>query len=321
MTRHGEISEAEIAFRDAKARSIRRSSQQYKSINEWQQHHQQQRQAILLLQRFFFADVPSNRLPIPVAAAKGDAAAAEGGTTNNTPLPQQQTTQASSMSSKNNWNKIPIMKRKIKKPLSPQTVARRLTRKYKSSSSSSSSSSWYHSVAAQNRLGSIQETTFWGDEDHEKMEEEAHKSSLRQAKRNLLQALNQNQGDFDTPAFHRALQALLQHYHPEKPMRRRPAAARPSLEGIGISAGKPSFPGCIGRNQAGDPLFQLGTMSFGTSRIKKWNNFFSSTSAVPSSHKVYASHDLVHSLLVPIPQRHVLPYTAGSKRPRNLCLD
>ena len=38
------------------------------------------------------------------------------------------------------------------------------------------------------------------------------------------------------------------------------------LEGIGISAGKPSYQGCIGRNDNGDPMFQLGTMSFGMFR-------------------------------------------------------
>ena len=161
-----------------------------------------------------------------------------------------------------------------------------LTRKYKKPS-------WYHSVAAQNRLGSIHEDAFLpeGDdeadsstlfEEHEvppSIEDSLpgqhrhhhnHHQQKIQAKQALLRALNSTGGDANTPAFHLALQKLLLRYDPSHFDPRRPVpryahtVAANQLEGIGIAAGKPTFPGCVGRNDSGDPMYKLGTMSFGT---------------------------------------------------------
>jgi len=188
-----------------------------------------------------------------------------------------------------NWNNVPVRSRR-RKP-SPNTIARRLTRKYKDQKSPSQ---WYHRVAAKNKLGSINEDLFLSDSESDDntdgssgpqlptmMPHDDHNnnndsvlSPLQQAKRDLLQALNDHLGDATTANFQLALQKLISHYDPTKlDPRKRPSASRTrdgfqQLEGIGISAGKPSFPGCIGRNAAGDPLFKLGTMSFGMYQVE-----------------------------------------------------
>jgi len=157
--------------------------------------------------------------------------------------------------------------------------AKSLARKYKKPS-------WYHDVAAKNRLGSIQEDAFIPEIEQEAqaqaesdMSPSLHTSSPQQfaivdatpeqqAKKELLDALNRADGDTNTPAFKLALQKLLsqydnRHFDPRKPVPRYArACAANQLEGIGISAGKPTFPGCVGRNAAGDPMYKLGTMSF-----------------------------------------------------------
>lgn len=209
-----------------------------------------------------------------------------------------------------NWDKVPA-RQKRRKP-SPNTIDRRLTRKYKSQPSSTE---WYHKVATKNKLGSINENVFCSSDSEDQeaecesdeggmfdekdgaspsrmtLEQEQQQqdpndpmcagtnrpvfSPLQNAKRNLLNALNRTKGDSSTPAFQKALQELIEHYDPStfntrqksKPGKRRwksrsERLREQSFEGIGISAGKPSFPGCIGRNDDGDPLYKLGTMSF-----------------------------------------------------------
>ena len=51
-------------------------------------------------------------------------------------------------------------------------------------------------------------------------------------------------------------------YDPFSPQQQQQPQQALQLEGIAIAAGKPSLPGCIGRNDQGDPLFKLGTMTF-----------------------------------------------------------
>ena len=156
-------------------------------------------------------------------------------------------------------------------------------------SSSRQKPSWYHRIAAKNRLGSIQEDPFLsGSEDEEDESPEATSSNhyrmqqqlymnapwerIQAAKKDLLQELNRiallaDIQSNSTPAVQAAVQALIQNYDPSLFDPRAPVLAyhpyQMQMEGIGISAGKPTFPGCIGKNDKGDPLYKLGTMSFG----------------------------------------------------------
>ena len=190
---------------------------------------------------------------------------------------------------RNNWSNVP-RQNNITGGRRAMKSAKSLARKYKKPS-------WYHSVAAQNRLGSIHEDAFLPESDdeaddynNETREQEAspslgmqsisgqhphHQQQQQQiqAKQELLRALNRTGGDANTPAFQLALQKLLlrydpSHFDPRKPVPRyAQAVAANQLEGVGIAAGKPAFPGCIGRNgrgkDGGDPMYKLGTMSFG----------------------------------------------------------
>ena len=145
--------------------------------------------------------------------------------------------------------------------------AKRLRRKYQKPS-------WYHQVAAKNRLGSVNEDAFAGEENESSTSASTPsvRASIRQAKEQLLQELNRTGGESYTAAFQASLQNLVQQYDsssfdPRKPVPRYYASNSTSgghfLEGVGIAAGKPTFPGCIGRNERGDSMYKLGTMSFG----------------------------------------------------------
>jgi hypothetical protein len=189
-----------------------------------------------------------------------------------------------------------------KKEAQKQRLAQKLQRHHQTSHRSSrKQASWYHKVAASYKLGSIQETfqeAAGTEEDEDEEEEEeavddkdelastehstgSYKSSKRKrqkAKQEILNELNRTVGESKTPAFQAALNKLIQYYDPTHfdPRQVRHPQAFPyfgyepdfaldpdhELEGIGISAGKPTFPGCIGRNQQGDPTYRLGTMSF-----------------------------------------------------------
>lgn len=150
--------------------------------------------------------------------------------------------------------------------------------------------SWYHRVAAKNKLGSIQEDPLLLREDQQEENtsncnhegqisplgcssscyNHAPWDRIQAAKGELLQELNRAalspDGNNNTPAFQAALQVLVQNYDPIIFDPRAPVLAyhpyQMQLEGIGISAGKPTFPGCIGNNPKGDPMYKLGTMSF-----------------------------------------------------------
>ena len=158
----------------------------------------------------------------------------------------------------NNWNNVP---RRRKKKRSPE-------QKYKMIKAS-----WYHSIASKNRLGAIgEDPVVFSDSDREQERKRGmfgmyHFLSEQQlhAKRALLKELNQSKGEMHTPEFQAALQQLLSTYDPShfNPRVLRTAYVGNCLEGIGISAGKPTFPGCIGYNAQGDPMYKLGRMSFG----------------------------------------------------------
>lgn len=141
--------------------------------------------------------------------------------------------------------------------------------------------SWYHNLASKNRLGCIgEDPVVFSDSDKERNRRRKNMTPLSRlnmlseqqlrAKRLLLQEVNTAKGDLQTGEFQSALQQLLNlydptHFDPRKRCDDSGVAsyAGNTLEGVGISAGKPTFPGCIGHTTNGDPMYKLGTMSFG----------------------------------------------------------
>uniref|UniRef100_A0A7S3KZV6 Uncharacterized protein n=1 Tax=Amphora coffeiformis TaxID=265554 RepID=A0A7S3KZV6_9STRA len=180
-----------------------------------------------------------------------------------TPLAPPQfstTTTTTTTAFESNWDKVP---RRRKKKRTPQQKYRQIK------------ATWYHSVASKNRLGCIgEDPILFSDPEEEEQQQRLlghgvapwKKISDRtlRAKRCLLQELNATKGESQTSAFQAAFQSLMQAYDTTEfnPRRRWPAPGTNILEGIGISAGKPTFPGCIGYNTNGDPMYKLGTMSF-----------------------------------------------------------
>ena len=163
---------------------------------------------------------------------------------------------------------------------STQEVQRR-PRKSMRRSKGSLYGSYFHRMAAKNRLGSIKEGI---DEDNNdeppipsliKRGKRSERPSLvLEAKRELLSELKRAGGDSSKPEFEEKLQALLTNYEPSHfdPRRRVTKAMAGScsrtcldpskLEGVGISESKPVFPGCLGMNGKGEPMYKLGRLCF-----------------------------------------------------------
>ena len=215
-------------------------------------------------------------------------------------------------SNNNNWNNVP---RRRKKKRSPE-------QKYQAIKES-----WYHSIAAKNRLGMIgEDPVVFSDSDREatrkKMTPLSRLNMISEqqlhAKRALLKELNETKGDLKTLEFQAALQELLSLYDAKHfdPRRRNAAGGDNILEGVGISAGKPTFPGHVGYNEAGDPMYKLGTMSFGEYKIINSSN---------NNNK--CTFFIVHALMqtpsffIILHNRHVLSDPARHVGTRNLCLD
>ena len=135
-------------------------------------------------------------------------------------------------------------------------------------------------MAVKNRLRSIKEGV---DEDNSdelpipsqiKRGKRSERPSLvLEAKRELLSELQRAGGDSSKPEFEEKLRTLLTNYEPSHfdPRRRvtkmnMDSCSRcvdPSkLEGIGIAESKPVYPGCLGMNGKGEPMYKLGRMSF-----------------------------------------------------------
>jgi hypothetical protein len=89
-------------------------------------------------------------------------------------------------------------------------------------------------------------------------------SSLSGTRDALLQALAIAQGDTNTAEFDASLQILIDHYrsitvtHPKEQQQHYDQC----MEGMWLSLTKPTFFDCLGENDAGDPMYTLGRMSF-----------------------------------------------------------
>jgi hypothetical protein len=135
-------------------------------------------------------------------------------------------------------------------------------------------------MAAKKRLGSIKEGI---DEDNsdelpvasqiKRGKRSERPSLILEAKLELLSDLKRAGGDSARPEFEEKLQTLLTNYEPSHfdPRRRVTKTSVDScsscldpskLEGVGISESKPVYPGCLGMNSKGEPMYKLGRMSF-----------------------------------------------------------
>jgi hypothetical protein len=231
--------------------------------------------------------------------------------------------------------------------VNPAPPSRPKPPKRQSSSRSMRKPSWYHRVAAQNRLGCIQEdplltmpedvsedgrmSPVMGGGGGIRSCHEAPCDRIQAAKRSLLQELNRTATMGEdvqdhTPVFQAALQTLIREYDPSHFDPRAPVLSyhpyQLQLEGIGIAVGKPSFPGCIGRNKRGDPMFKLGTMSFGKCVLRQRRcNFVDSVvfvSVLLFSQTTRGTQTLFHH---PSHFRHVPAHRTHSERSRYFLLD
>lgn len=83
------------------------------------------------------------------------------------------------------------------------------------------------------------------------------------ARDEVLRALAVTHGDVDSPKFKQSLDPLLR-YFSQKELDTRPhvVADNDSVDGTWLTLSKPSFFGCLGENDSGDPMYTLGRMSF-----------------------------------------------------------
>lgn len=82
------------------------------------------------------------------------------------------------------------------------------------------------------------------------------------ARDSVLQTLAISQGDVESEKFKSALPPLLK-YFSQKELDTRPHLdGSESVDGMWLSLTKPTFFGCLGENDAGDPMYTLGRMAF-----------------------------------------------------------
>eukprot|EP00980_Cylindrotheca_fusiformis_P028289 scaffold22589_cov138-Cylindrotheca_fusiformis.AAC.52 len=82
------------------------------------------------------------------------------------------------------------------------------------------------------------------------------------ARDDVLHALAITRGDVDSETFTKALDPLLKYYSSSEVNPRSPLSTGLSLEGMWLQLSKPTYFGCLGENDRGDPLYTLGRMSF-----------------------------------------------------------
>jgi hypothetical protein len=88
---------------------------------------------------------------------------------------------------------------------------------------------------------------------------------IQQAKATLVKELAVSGGDTTTPGFLEALDELTKLYDPtqfDARIKTRRDDLKSHLGGMWMMLTKPNFPGCIGHNADGEPLYTLGHMSF-----------------------------------------------------------
>jgi len=83
------------------------------------------------------------------------------------------------------------------------------------------------------------------------------------ARDSVLYSLAVSQGDVDTPKFKSSLDPLLKYYSQQE-LETKPHLLdeSKSIDGMWLTLSKPSYFGCLGENDNGDPMYTLGRMAF-----------------------------------------------------------
>jgi len=83
------------------------------------------------------------------------------------------------------------------------------------------------------------------------------------ARDEVLRSLAVTHGDVESPKFTKSLEPLAKYFsHKELDTRPHLIHESESVEGMWLTLSKPSFFGCLGENDDGDPMYTLGRMSF-----------------------------------------------------------
>jgi hypothetical protein len=86
--------------------------------------------------------------------------------------------------------------------------------------------------------------------------------SMVSARDSVLHSLAITQGDVDSPKFKTSLDPLLNHFSQQDLDTRPHLTGVDSVDGMWLTLSKPSYFGCLGENDNGDPMYTLGRMTF-----------------------------------------------------------
>jgi hypothetical protein len=85
---------------------------------------------------------------------------------------------------------------------------------------------------------------------------------IQQAKDNVLQSLASTKGDVDSEKFQATVDPLQKYFSKQELDTRPHVVGSDSIDGMWLTLSKPTFFGCLGENDNGDPMYTLGRMSF-----------------------------------------------------------
>jgi len=94
------------------------------------------------------------------------------------------------------------------------------------------------------------------------IEVEDETSALETSRDSLLQSLAASQGDVGSDKFKSSLETLTKHFSQQVLDTRPHLTGTGSIEDTWLTLSKPSYFGCLGENDSGDPMYTMGRMSF-----------------------------------------------------------
>jgi hypothetical protein len=86
--------------------------------------------------------------------------------------------------------------------------------------------------------------------------------NITSARDSVLHALAVTRGDVDSDKFKKTLDPLLKYFSSSEEKPRSPITTDLSVDGMWLQLSKPTYFGCLGENDRGDPLYTLGRMAF-----------------------------------------------------------
>ncbi len=92
--------------------------------------------------------------------------------------------------------------------------------------------------------------------------EQATPSEIEVARDSVLHALAVTKGDVDSDVFRSSIDPLEKYYSKQELDSRPQVIGSDSISGMWLTLSKPTFFGCLGENDNGDPMYTLGRMSF-----------------------------------------------------------